>query len=146
MSAYEQEYHWAQSKPEEFWLHQAQNIDWFKAPNTALQTDENGIERWFPDGELNTAWLALDYHCEQGRGEHTAMIYDSPVTGAQKQYTYNELRDKVAKIAGMLANEEVEKGDRVVIYMPMIPEAAMAMLACARLGAIHSVVFGGLPQ
>ncbi|WP_164648396.1 propionyl-CoA synthetase [Vibrio astriarenae] len=143
MSAYEQEYNWAQSKPEEFWLNQAQNIDWFKAPNTALQTDENGIERWFPDGELNTAWLALDYHCEQGRGEHTAMIYDSPVTGVQKQYSYNNLRDQVAKIAGMLASEGVEKGDRVVIYMPMIPEAAMAMLACARLGAIHSVVFGG---
>ncbi|MDR9827803.1 propionyl-CoA synthetase [Vibrio sp. FNV 38] len=143
MSAYEQEYNWAKLHPEAFWLAQAEKIDWFKPPQTALAIDDNGIERWFPDGELNTAWLALDYHCEQGRGEHIALIYDSPVTGLQQSYTYLELRNQVAKVAGMLAQHGVEKGDRVVIYMPMIPEAAMAMLACARLGAIHSVVFGG---
>jgi propionyl-CoA synthetase len=143
MSAYEQEYNWAKDNPQQFWLTQSQHIDWFTPPKTALATDENGIERWFPDGELNTAWLALDYHCEQGRGERVALIYDSPVTGTAKQYTYNELRDQVAKTAGMLAQQGVTKGDRVVIYMPMIPEAAMAMIACARLGAIHSVVFGG---
>lgn len=143
MSAYQKEYLWAQENPQQFWKAQAEQLDWFEQPKTILQKDENGIERWFPDGVLNTCWLALDYHCEQGRGETTALIYDSPVTGSKQKYTYKELRDKVAKIAGMLAEQGVEKGDRVVIYMPMIPEAAMAMLACARLGAIHSVVFGG---
>ncbi|MDC5819974.1 propionyl-CoA synthetase [Vibrio europaeus] len=143
MSAYQKEYQWALSEPESFWAEQAKNIDWFKQPKTILAKDENGIERWFPDGMLNTSWLALDYHCEQGRGDNIALIYDSPVTGTKQKYTYSELRDQVAKTAGMLAEQGVEKGDRVVIYMPMIPEAAMAMLACARLGAIHSVVFGG---
>ncbi|ABU71355.1 propionyl-CoA synthetase [Vibrio campbellii] len=143
MSAYQKEYLWAQNEPENFWRAQAENIDWFEAPNTILQADEHGIERWFPDGVLNTSWLALDYHCEQGRGEKTALIYDSPVTGQKQTYSYQALRDQVAKIAGMLSNQGITKGDRVVIYMPMIPEAAMAMLACARLGAIHSVVFGG---
>ncbi|MBE9563404.1 MAG: propionyl-CoA synthetase, partial [Proteobacteria bacterium] len=103
----------------------------------------NGIHQWFADGELNTAYLALDYHIENGRAEQIALIYDSPVTNTKKQYTYRELRDQVAKTAGMLVNLGISKGDRVVIYMPMIPEAAIAMLACARLGAIHSVVFGG---
>lgn len=143
MSAYQKEYLWAQNEPENFWRAQAENIDWFEAPNTILQADEHGIERWFPDGVLNTSWLALDYHCEQGRGDKTALIYDSPVTGQKQTYSYQALRDQVAKIAGMLSIQGVTKGDRVVIYMPMIPEAAMAMLACARLGAIHSVVFGG---
>jgi propionyl-CoA synthetase len=143
MSAYEKEYNWAQMDPESFWKTQSENIDWFVAPKTILANDELGIERWFPDGQLNTCWLALDYHCEQGRGDKIALIYDSPVTENKQQYTYSELRAQVSKIAGMLAAEGVEKGDRVVIYMPMIPEAAMAMLACARLGAIHSVVFGG---
>ncbi|MEF1254824.1 propionyl-CoA synthetase [Vibrio sp. M260112] len=143
MSAYEKEYQWALNQPQAFWGAQAKHIDWFKAPETILANDENGVERWFPDGLLNTSWLALDYHCEQGRGEQTALIYDSPVTDTKRSYSYRELRDQVAKIAGMLAQQGVEKGDRVVIYMPMIPEAAMAMLACARLGAIHSVVFGG---
>ncbi|WP_167469915.1 propionyl-CoA synthetase [Vibrio aquaticus] len=143
MSAYQKEYQWAANHPEEFWEAQAQHIDWFKKPSTLLATDENDIERWFPDGLLNTCWLALDYHCEQGRGDKVALIYDSPVTNRKQQYSYQQLRDQVARIAGMLANQGVTKGDRVVIYMPMIPEAAMAMLACARLGAIHSVVFGG---
>lgn len=143
MSAYLKEYQWAQSEPESFWQTQAKQIDWFEFPKTILQKDSNGIERWFADGVLNTCWLALDYHCEQGRGEQTALIYDSPVTGRKRQYSYTELRNQVAKVAGMLAEQGVSKGDRVIIYMPMIPEAAMAMLACARLGAIHSVVFGG---
>ncbi|MGF1771544.1 propionyl-CoA synthetase [Vibrio wakamikoensis] len=143
MSAYQKEYQWAEQQPESFWQHQAEKIDWFEAPKTILAKDDNGIERWFPDGVMNTAWLALDYHCEQGRGDNTALIYDSPVTGIKERYSYNVMRDKVAKIAGMLASQGVMKGDRVIIYMPMIPEAAMAMLACARLGAIHSVVFGG---
>ncbi|MCW8331013.1 propionyl-CoA synthetase [Photobacterium sp. SDRW27] len=143
MSAYQKEYQLAQSAPEEFWKQQASKIAWFKFPQTILSQDEQGIDRWFADGELNTAYLALDYHVEQGRGDQTALIYDSPVTGQKARYTYRVLRDQVAKTAGMLASLGVSKGDRVVIYMPMIPEAAMAMLACARLGAIHSVVFGG---
>ncbi|TVU63069.1 propionyl-CoA synthetase [Vibrio atlanticus] len=137
------EYQWAREDPNSFWETQSQSIDWFESPKTILQTDDNGIERWFPDGVMNTCWLALDYHCENGRGDKVALIYDSPVTGTQSSYTYNKLRDQVAKVAGMLATQGVTKGDRVVIYMPMIPEAAMAMLACARLGAVHSVVFGG---
>ncbi|MEZ9181426.1 propionyl-CoA synthetase [Vibrio cyclitrophicus] len=137
------EYQWAREDPNSFWETQSQVIDWFESPKTILQTDDNGIERWFPDGVMNTCWLALDYHCENGRGDKVALIYDSPVTGTQSSYTYNKLRDQVAKVAGMLATQGVTKGDRVVIYMPMIPEAAMAMLACARLGAVHSVVFGG---
>ncbi|WP_261884428.1 propionyl-CoA synthetase [Vibrio pomeroyi] len=137
------EYQWAREDPKSFWETQSQAIDWFESPKTILQTDDNGIERWFPDGVMNTCWLALDYHCENGRGDKVALIYDSPVTGIKSSYTYNELREQVAKTAGMLAEQGVTKGDRVVIYMPMIPEAAMAMLACARLGAVHSVVFGG---
>ena len=143
MSAYDKEYQWAQTDPESFWKTQSEQIEWFKKPQTILEKDENGIERWFPDGELNTCWLALDAHCEKGRGDKTALIYDSPVTNTKQQYTYTELKERVAKVAGMLVARGVGKGDRVVIYMPMIPEAAMAMLACARIGAIHSVVFGG---
>ncbi|ENM0320897.1 propionyl-CoA synthetase [Vibrio vulnificus] len=143
MSAYQKEYQWAKQQSESFWQAQAKNIDWFEFPKTILANDPNGIERWYPDGLLNTSWLALDYHCEQGRGDKAALIYDSPVTETKQVYSYFEMRDRVARIAGMLADQGVTKGDRVVIYMPMIPEAAMAMLACARLGAIHSVVFGG---
>ncbi|EPQ8524622.1 propionyl-CoA synthetase [Vibrio vulnificus] len=143
MSAYQKEYQSAKQQPESFWQAQAKNIDWFEFPKTILANDANGIERWYPDGLLNTSWLALDYHCEQGRGDKAALIYDSPVTETKQVYSYFEMRDRVARIAGMLADQGVTKGDRVVIYMPMIPEAAMAMLACARLGAIHSVVFGG---
>ncbi|HAS6343216.1 TPA: acetate--CoA ligase [Vibrio vulnificus] len=143
MSAYQKEYQWAKQQPESFWQAQAKNIDWVEFPKTILANDPNGIERWYPDGLLNTSWLALDYHCEQGRGDKAALIYDSPVTETKQVYSYFEMRDRVARIAGMLADQGVTKGDRVVIYMPMIPEAAMAMLACARLGAIHSVVFGG---
>ncbi|EPF7601039.1 propionyl-CoA synthetase [Vibrio vulnificus] len=143
MSAYQKEYQWAKQQPESFWQAQAKNIDWFEFPKTILANDANGIERWYPDGLLNTSWLALDYNCEQGRGDKAALIYDSPVTETKLVYSYFEMRDRVARIAGMLADQGVTKGDRVVIYMPMIPEAAMAMLACARLGAIHSVVFGG---
>ncbi|MGF1791001.1 propionyl-CoA synthetase [Photobacterium profundum] len=143
MSAYQDAFDFAASEPELFWKQQAQSISWFRFPETILSNDENGIERWFADGELNTAYLALDYHVDNGRGDQTALIYDSPVTGKKARYSYRVLRDQVAKTAGMLVSLGVEKGDRVVIYMPMIPEAAMAMLACARLGAIHSVVFGG---
>ncbi len=129
--------------PEAFWLEQARQIDWFQSPATALSTDQNGFYRWFKGGSLNTAHLALDYHVANGRAQQTAIIYDSPVTNTVQSYTYAELLDKVARLAGALQNLGVQKGDTVVIYMPMVPEAAMAMLACARLGAVHSVVFGG---
>ncbi|WP_413110414.1 propionyl-CoA synthetase [Thaumasiovibrio sp. DFM-14] len=143
MSAYNTAYTLATESPIEFWKKQAEALDWFRFPQQILSRDENDIERWYNDGELNTAHLALDYHVENGRGDQVALIYDSPVTNSKAQYSYRVLRDQVAKTAGMLAELGVAKGDRVVIYMPMIPQAVMAMLACARLGAIHSVVFGG---
>jgi acyl-coenzyme A synthetase/AMP-(fatty) acid ligase len=124
-------------------LEQANKLGWFTAPEKALSTDENGLYRWFKGGKMNIAYLALDYHIENGRGAQTAVIYDSPVTNTVQKYTYNELRDEVAKFAGVLKNLGVEKGDRVVIYVPMIPRVMIAMLACARIGVVHSVVFSG---
>lgn len=129
--------------PEGFWMEQAEAIDWYVRPNKALSQDENGFYRWFKGGKLNTCYLALDAHIEAGRGEDTALIYDSPVTQTAEKYTYLELRQRVSRLAGGLKKLGIEKGDTVVIYMPMIPQAAIAMLACARIGAIHSVVFGG---
>ena len=142
-TSYEQEYRESIEQPEAFWRKKAALLHWFKAPQQILSTDENGIQRWFADGEMNTAYMALDHHVAQGRGDQTALIYDSPVTNSKRTYSYRQLTDAVATFAGALKNEGVNKGDRVVIYMPMVPEAAIAMLACARLGAIHSVVFGG---
>jgi propionyl-CoA synthetase len=140
---YQEKYNHSINNKEQFWSEQADKIAWFKKPETILSQDEHGFHRWFEGGKLNTAYLALDYHVENGRGEQNALIYDSPATNSVKKYTFRELRDEVAKLAGGLKSLGVEKGDTVVIYMPMVPEAAMAMLACARLGAIHSVVFGG---
>ena len=130
-------------QPELFWREQAEQIKWYEFPETILSQDEHGFYRWFSGGKLNTSYLALDVHIEEGRGGQLAMIYDSPTTNTQQKFTFLELRDEVAKFAGGLKNLGVEKGDRVILYMPMVPEAAIAMLACARLGAVHSVVFGG---
>ena len=130
-------------RPAEFWKTQADSIDWFRKPENILSSGENGNDVWFADGELNSAHIALDFHVDNGRADQPALIYDSPVTNTIKTYTYRELRDNVAHFAGALENLGVVKGDRVIIYMPMIPEAAIAMLACARIGAVHSVVFGG---
>ena len=130
-------------QPELFWREQAEQIKWYEFPETILSQDEHGFYRWFSGGKLNTSYLALDVHIEEGRGGQLAMIYDSPTTDTQQKFTFLELRDEVAKFAGGLKNLGVEKGDRVILYMPMVPEAAIAMLACARLGAVHSVVFGG---
>ena len=141
--SYQEEFQASIDDPEKFWTDKARQIDWFKQPQNVLSTDEHGIQRWFADGELNTSHLALDFHVNNGRGDQLALIYDSPVTDQKKTFTYRELLDEVAQCAGMLKHYGVEKGDRVIIYMPMIPEAAISMLACARLGAIHSVVFGG---
>jgi len=129
--------------PEKFWLQAAGTIDWIRKPSKALFDENAPITEWFADAEVNTCWNAVDRHVEGGRGHQTAIIYDSPVTGTTQKISYFELRNRVATLAGALRAKGVEKGDRVVIYMPMIPQALEAMLACARLGAIHSVVFGG---
>jgi propionyl-CoA synthetase len=130
-------------EPEGFWLEAAQAIDWTREPTRALDAQGAPLYRWFPDGELNTCHNALDRHVAGGRGEQPALIWDSPVTGGQRTYSYRELRDEVARFAGALRGLGVAQGDRVVVYMPMVPEAVVAMLACARIGAVHSVVFGG---
>ena len=129
--------------PEEFWKKISEDVFWFKKPTQILNKDKPPFYRWFSDGITNTCYNALDVHIDQGRGDKTALIYDSPITGNKKQFTYKELRAKVSKFAGALSNHGINKGDRVIIYMPMIPEAVVAMLACGRIGAIHSVVFGG---
>ncbi len=129
--------------PESFWKQQAEELDWFTFPSEILWKDKEDLFRWYKGGKMNTCYLALDYHVKQGRGDQLALIYDSPVTGKKAKFTYSELLEQVARFAGVLKSLGIEKGDRVVIYMPMIPEAVIAMLACARLGAIHSVVFGG---
>jgi acyl-coenzyme A synthetase/AMP-(fatty) acid ligase len=141
--SYAKDYQRSIQDPEGFWLEQAAQLAWFKAPEQALSKDPNGLYRWFKGGKMNTAYLALDYHVANGRGDQVALIYDSPVTQTLKKYTYAELLDEVARFAGALASLGVEKGDRVIVYMPMIPQTVVAMLACARLGAVHSMVFGG---
>ncbi len=128
---------------EDFWREQAQQIDWFQTPKTVWQASANGHGQWFPDGTLNSSDVALDANLRAGRGDQAALIYDSPVTKTQRTYTYQELTDAVATFAGVLKNQGIAKGDRVIIYMPMIPEAVIAMLGCARIGAVHCVVFGG---
>jgi propionyl-CoA synthetase len=129
--------------PEGFWGEAALALDWDVAPRRALDRHARPLARWFPDGRLNTCHNALDRHADGGRGDQPALIYDSPVTGTQRTYSYSELRDEVARLAGALRGLGVGRGDRVILYLPMVPQALMAMLACARLGAIHSVVFGG---
>jgi propionyl-CoA synthetase len=129
--------------PEGFWGEAAAAIDWERCWDCVLDQSRKPFYRWFRGGRLNTCWNALDRHVERGRGEQLALIYDSPVTGQVKRFTYRALRDETAKLAGALQSLGVERGDRVLIYMPLVPEAVMAMLACARIGAIHSVVFGG---
>ncbi|NYS24185.1 propionyl-CoA synthetase [Rhodobacteraceae bacterium 2376] len=126
-----------------FWMDQAGAIDWVTPPTQALFDDRAPIYEWFADAEVNTCFNALDRHVAAGRGDQVAVIHDSPVTGTKTHITYAQMLDRVSRLAGALAAKGVSKGDRVLIYMPMVPEALVAMLACARLGAIHSVVFGG---
>jgi len=142
-SRFEQVYRRSIDHPEEFWAEAAAEIDWVKPWDQVLDGSRAPFYRWFTGGQLNTCYNALDRHVERGRANQVALIYDSPVTDTVKRYTYRELRDEVAGFAGALRRLGVVRGDRVVIYMPMVPEAVIAMLACARLGAIHSVVFGG---
>ena len=129
--------------PDAFWGEAARAIDWTVAPRTVLDRSREPFVRWFPDGELNTAWNCIDRHVEGGRADQLALVYDSPVTDQVRRFTYRQVQDEVARLAGALRGLGVERGDRVVLYMPMVPEAVFGMLACARLGAVHSVVFGG---
>lgn len=141
--AYRDVYKSWQDDPEAFWMKAAEAIDWDTPPTKALFDDNAPLYEWFRDAEVNTCYNAVDRHVAAGRGDQVAIIHDSPITGTVHEITYTELRDRVASLAGALKAKGITKGDRVIIYMPMIPEALEAMLACARLGAIHSVVFGG---
>ncbi|MYD42479.1 MAG: propionyl-CoA synthetase [Gammaproteobacteria bacterium] len=143
MPTYEDDYQLSIEDPVAFWQQRQSEIEWFETPTKTLDQDANGSWRWYVDGSLNSCWLALDRHIEAGRGDATALIYDSPATQSIASYTFNELSARVKKVAGAMREAGVSKGDRVIIYLPMIPEAVIAMLACARLGAVHSVVFGG---
>lgn len=129
--------------PEAFWAEQAQSVEWFLQPSNILSKNKDGYPQWFSDGQINVCYLALDKHIQDGFGDQTAFIYDSPVTQTVKKYSFNEVKSEVARLAGGLLSLGLEKGDTAVIYMPMIPQAAFAMLACARIGVTHSVVFGG---
>ena len=141
--SYKEIYEAAQADPDKFWMEQAEQIDWIKKPSKALFDDRAPFYEWFRDGVLNTCYNAVDRHVENGRGDQAAIIYDSPITGAKGKLTFAQLQEQTARLGGALQRQGVEKGDRVIIYMPMVPEALVAMLACARIGAIHSVVFGG---
>lgn len=143
IGAYETAYNAWREDPESFWAQAAESIHWYRRWDKVLDTSRPPFYRWFTGGLLNTCYNLLDVHVENGRAEQTALIYDSPVTGIVKSYTYRDLLNEVAAFAGALHQQGVEKGDRVIIYMPMVPEAVIAMLACARIGAVHSVVFGG---
>ncbi|GLQ06272.1 propionyl-CoA synthetase [Sneathiella chinensis] len=143
MATFEEDYARSLSDPDGFWGDAAEEISWSKKWDRVLDADNLPFSRWFVGGELNTCYNCLDRHVEEGHGDRLALIYDSPMTGQVKKYSYAELTDLVARFAGGLADLGIGKGDRVIIYMPMVPEAAIAMLACARIGAIHSVVFGG---
>jgi propionyl-CoA synthetase len=143
MGRYTEVFRRSLADPDGFWGEAARAIDWYRAPGAVLDASNPPFYRWFPGGELNTCFNALDRHVRDGRGAQAALIYDSPVTGTVRTYSYAGLLDEVARFAGVLRGLGVERGDRVVVYMPMIPEAVIAMLACARIGAVHSVVFGG---
>ena len=143
MGRYAEAFQQSLTDPESFWGAAADGIDWYHRPTVVLDKSNPPFYRWFSDGTLNTCFNALDRHVRAGRGAQAALIYDSPVTGTCRTFTYRELLDQVARFAGVLAGLGTGAGDRVVIYMPMIPEAVVAMLACARIGAVHSVVFGG---
>ncbi|MER5689797.1 propionyl-CoA synthetase [Streptomyces sp. NPDC002205] len=143
METYAESRHRSLTDPEGFWLQAAESVDWTTPPSRALDSSDAPFYRWFPDGELNTCANALDRHVANGAGERKALIWDSAMVPGKTSLTYRQLRDEVARLAGALSGLGVVKGDRVVIYMPMIPEAMMTMLACARIGAVHSVVFGG---
>jgi len=134
--------HW-QHSPEVFWAEAAAEIDWYEKPKRIFDKDAGIYGRWFTGGVVNTCYNAVDRHVARGRNSQAALIYDSPVSGEKRTFTYSRLLSEVQLLGAMLRDFGVGKGDRVIIYMPMVPEAMFAMLACARIGAIHSVVFGG---
>ena len=140
---YDEVYAQWRSDPEGFWAAAAESVHWYRQWDTVLDSSNEPFYRWFVGGELNTCYNCVDRHVEQGRGDRTALIHDSPVTGSKRVFTYAGLRDEIARFAGVLRRHGIEKGDRVIVYMSMVPEAVVAMLACARIGAVHSVVFGG---
>jgi len=140
---YKEVYESWQADPDGFWMVAAQAIDWDKAPSKALFDENAPLYEWFSDGMVNTCWNAVDRHAEGDRADQVAIIYDSPITGRTQTITFAELKERVSRFAGGLAQRGITKGDRVIIYMPMVPEALIAMLAVTRIGAIHSVVFGG---
>jgi propionyl-CoA synthetase len=140
---YQKMYDESIKNPEKFWGEAAKEVHWYKLYSKVLDDSRKPFYRWFVGGQLNTCYNALDRHVESGRGNQPALIYDSPVTDTIATFTYKEMLEKVSIFAGALQKYGIQKGDRVIIYMPMIPEAPVAMLACARIGAIHSVVFGG---
>ena len=142
-SVYDEQYAWAARDPQGFWAAAAEDLYWDKRWDRVFDDSRPPYSRWFAGGRLNTCYNAVDLHVDRGRGKQLALIYDSPVTGTVKTFTYAALQDEVARFAGALRRLRVDQGDRVIIYMPMVPEAVIAMLACARIGAIHSVVFGG---
>ena len=141
--AYSKIYNDWKSDPETFWMNAAKAIDWDTPPTRALNDENAPLYEWFTDAKVNTCYNAVDRHVKAGNGERVAIIHDSPITGTKHEITYGELQTRVASLAGALRAKGIKKGARVIIYMPMVPEALEAMLACARLGAIHSVVFGG---
>jgi len=128
---------------EGFWSDVSNDVFWYKKPTKILNSSKPPFYKWFSDGITNTCYNAIDLHVKNGKGEKTAIIYDSPITNSKKKITYSELKNQVSIFAGALKNQGIKKGDRVIIYMPMIPEAVIGMLACGRIGAVHSVVFGG---
>ncbi|MCK0120098.1 propionyl-CoA synthetase [Loktanella sp. F6476L] len=141
--SYKSVYAAAKADPDGFWLEQAKAIDWVTPPTKALNDSKAPLYEWFTDAEVNACYNAVDRHVENGRADQAAIIYDSPITGSKDTITFAQLKDKVAGLAGAMRDKGITKGDRVIIYMPMVPEALVAMLACARIGAVHSVVFGG---
>src|SRR6266545_7646609 len=143
MGAYAEAFRQSLADPDGFWGEAAKAIGWYRPPSVVIDRSNPPFYRWFSDGVLNTCYNALDRHVGAGRADQAALIYDSPVTGAKQTFTYQQLLHEVARFAGVLRDLGVAAGDRVVIYMPMVPETVIAMLACARIGAVHSVVFGG---
>lgn len=143
MGKYLDQHQHSLAEPSTFWLDKAQDVHWFKSPSKGVDTSTSPFNTWFEDGEINACYNAIDVHVENGRGEQTALIHDSPITDSHTSYTFAELKDQISKFAGVLKSEGVAAGDRVMVYMPMIPEAVVAVLACARIGAVHTVVFGG---
>ena len=142
-SRYHEVYDSWKRDPQAFWAAAADEIDWFKRWDKVFDPDAGVYGRWFTGAECNTAYNCLDRHVERGRADQVALIHDSAILGKIRRFTYRELRDEVVALAAVLHDNGIGKGDRVIIYMPMVAEAAIAMLACARLGAVHSVVFGG---